>query len=66
MSKKKKENVEMLIVKAKLKEYIKSLGEFNVSADFYEEFNKKVAKLAKLAAGRTKANGRKTVAAKDV
>ncbi len=56
----------MLIVKAKLKEYIKSLGEFNVSADFYEEFNKKVAKLAKLAAGRTKANGRKTVAAKDV
>lgn len=56
----------MLIVKAKLKEYIKSIGDFNVSADFYEEFNKKVAELVKLSVGRTKANGRKTVAARDV
>ena len=58
--------IETLIVKAKIKEYIKSLGDFNVSADFYDEFNAKVAKLAKAAVGRTKANGRKTVAAKDV
>ena len=65
MSKKKK-GIEMLIVKAKLKEYIKSIGDFNVSADFYEEFNKKVAELVKLSVGRTKANGRKTVAARDV
>jgi histone H3/H4 len=59
-------DVETLIVKAKVKEFIKGIGEFNVSADFYDAFNKKVAKLAKAAVARTKANGRKTVAAKDV
>ena len=58
--------IETLIVKAKVKEYIKSIGDFNVSADFYDEFNVIVAKLAKAAVGRTKANGRKTVSAKDV
>ena len=67
MSKKKDvEPKEMLIVKTKLKEYINSLGEFNVSAGFYEEFNLRVAELARRAAKRAKNNNRKTVSAKDV
>lgn len=57
---------EMLIVKSKIKEYISSLGDFNVSAGFYEEFNLRVAELAKKAAKRAKNNNRKTVAARDV
>ncbi len=57
---------EMLIIKSKLKEYIASLGDYNVSAGFYEEFNLRVAELAKKAAKRAKHNNRKTVSAKDV
>jgi histone H3/H4 len=66
MSKKKKEVVDVLIVKSKVKDYIKSLGDFNVSGDFYDDFNMMVAKMAKNAAKRAKANGRKTVSARDV
>ena len=61
-----KKEIETLIVKSKVKDYIKTLGDFNVSAEFYDEFNTKVAKLVKLAVHRAKANQRKTVAARDV
>ena len=57
---------ETLIVKSKVREYVKSLGEFNVSGDFIETLNVKVAKLLKQAAKRTAANSRKTVAARDI
>ena len=57
---------ESLIVKSKVREYVKSLGEFNVSGDFLETLNVKVAKLLKQAAKRTAANSRKTVAARDI
>ena len=67
MSKKEKHlPKEMLIVKTKVKEYIASLGDFNVSSGFYEEFNLRVAELAKKAAKRAKHNNRKTVSARDV
>jgi len=66
MAKKKKEVIDILIVKSKVKDYVKTLGDFNVSSDFYDEFNALVAKMAKNAVERTKANGRKTVSAKDV
>lgn len=67
MSKKKKEvPAEMLIVKSKVKEYAKSLGDFNVSSEFYEEFNFRVAEMVKRAAKRAKNNNRKTIAARDV
>ena len=56
----------MLVVKSKVREYVKTLGEFNVAGDFVEALNYKVAKLLKAAAGRTKANSRKTVSAKDI
>ena len=57
---------EFLIVKTKLKEYIKSLGDYNVSEGFYEEFNLRVAEIARRCAKRASNNGRKTVSAKDV
>ena len=57
---------ESLIVKTKLKEYIKSLGDYNVSEGFYEEFNLRVAEIARRCAKRASNNGRKTVSAKDV
>jgi histone H3/H4 len=57
---------ETLIVKSKVREYVKSLGDFNVSGDFLESLNQKVGKLLKHAAKRTEANSRKTVAARDI
>jgi histone H3/H4 len=67
MSKKKKEvPTEMLIVKSKVKDYAKTLGDFNVSSEFYEEFNLRVAEMVKKAAKRAKQNKRKTIAARDV
>ena len=56
----------MLIVKSKVKDYIKELGDFNVAGDFVEALNEVTAKLLKSATERTKANGRKTVSAKDI
>ncbi|NPD88799.1 MAG: hypothetical protein HGN29_08735 [Asgard group archaeon] len=67
MSKKKKDlPTDMLIVKSKVKEYVKTLGDYNVSSEFYEVFNHKVAEMIRKAAKRTKHNNRKTVAARDV
>ena len=57
---------ELLIVKTKLRDYIKTLGDFNVSEGFYEEFNIRVAEIARRCAKRAHNNGRKTVSAKDV
>lgn len=57
---------ELLVVKTKLRDYIKSLGDYNVSEGFYEEFNIRVAELARRCANRATHNGRKTVSAKDV
>ena len=57
---------ETLIVKSKVREYVKTLGDFNVSGDFVEALNDKVGKLISYATKRTAANSRKTVAAKDL
>ncbi len=59
-------DIQMLVVKSKVREYIKTLGEFNVAGDFVDALNIQVAHLLKSAAGRTKANSRKTVSAKDI
>ena len=57
---------ETLIVKSKVREYVKTLGEFNVSGDFVEALNDQVGKIIASATRRTAANSRKTVAAKDL
>jgi len=57
---------EMLIVKSKVREYVKGIGEFNISSDFIEALNVEVADLIKKASTRTKSNSRKTLSAKDV
>lgn len=57
---------EMLIVKSKVREYVKGIGEFNISSDFIEALNVEVAGLIKKASTRTKSNSRKTLSAKDV
>ncbi|MHA1115476.1 MAG: hypothetical protein K9W45_00750 [Candidatus Heimdallarchaeum aukensis] len=68
MAKKKKAapKADILIVKSKVREYVKSLGEFQMSSDFIEALNTEVAGLIKSAAERTKANNRKTLSARDV
>ena len=53
----------MLVVKSSIKE---AVGDFNVSSDFAEELDKKVAQLVKDACSRAQANNRKTVMAKDL
>ena len=56
-----------LVVKAKIKELAKIEEKaLNVSTDFYEEINKKVATIITDACKRAKANGRNTVMGKDV
>ncbi|RMF55171.1 DUF1931 family protein [Candidatus Woesearchaeota archaeon] len=55
--------VDMIIVKAKIKE---ATGEFNVASDFIEALDAKVKDLIKEAIERAKANGRRTVMAKDL
>ena len=57
---------EMLVVKSKIREYVKSLGQFNVSGDFVEALNQEVAHLIKKATKRTEANQRKTLSARDI
>ena len=57
---------ETLIVKSKVREYVKTLGDFNVSGDFVDALNEKVGKIIAYATKRTAANARKTVAAKDL
>ncbi|MBY9001349.1 MAG: hypothetical protein KGD64_10565 [Candidatus Heimdallarchaeota archaeon] len=68
MSKKKtkEETIEMLIVKSKIKEYVKTLGDYNVSSEFYDTLNLEVAKLVKKASKRATRNSRKTVSSRDV
>ena len=56
----------MLVVKSKVKEYVKSLGDYQVSGDFVDALNEQVAGIIKYATKRTAANARKTVSAKDV
>jgi len=52
-----------LIVKSKIKAAVKEL---NVSSDVPEALNKKVEHLLKEAAERAKANGRRTLQARDL
>ena len=54
---------EDLIVKSKIKSAVKDL---NVSGDVAEALNKRVLKLLEEAAQRAKANGRRTLQARDL
>jgi histone H3/H4 len=52
-----------LVVKAKIKE---AVGDLNVSSDFADTLDKKVAELVKSACDRAISNNRRTVMAKDL
>ena len=54
---------EGVIVKAKIKEYSNGL---NVAGDFAPALNKKVEDMLETAVARAKANGRRTIMAKDL
>jgi len=54
-----------LIVKSKLKDFIRELG-FNTSSDVEEALNEIVKDLVTKASKRTKANYRKTLSGKDL
>jgi len=58
-----KQMAELLVVKAKLKDVVKDM---NVSGDFAEALSEEVRKLILKAAERSKANGRRTVGARDL
>ena len=56
-----------LVVRVQAKELAKiNSKQLNVSADFYEELNKKTEAIIKKACERAVANGRTTVMGKDV
>ncbi len=54
---------ELLVVKSKLKE---AVGDMNVSGDLAEALSDEVESMLKKACQRAKANGRKTVGARDL
>ncbi|MEA3254413.1 MAG: DUF1931 domain-containing protein [Candidatus Altiarchaeota archaeon] len=54
---------ELLVVKSKIKDYV---GDMNVSGDFAGALSEKIEGLIRDAAERAKANGRKTVQARDL
>ena len=53
----------MLVVKSQIKE---AVGDLNVASDLAEALDKEVDALLKKACERCKANGRRTVSAKDL
>ena len=53
----------MLVVKSKIKEFATDM---NVSSDFADALDKKVGALVTEACERSKANGRKTIQARDL
>ncbi len=53
-----------LVVKNAVKELVK--GKFNIGSDFYKALDAEVKALVKNAAERAKANGRKTIQARDL
>ncbi|MFT4308002.1 MAG: DUF1931 domain-containing protein [Candidatus Woesearchaeota archaeon] len=57
-----------LIVKAKVKDFVvQAAGEnMSVASDFADSLNDEVQELVKRAIARARANGRKTIMAKDV
>lgn len=57
--------MENLVVQSKVRELFKQLG-CNTGSDAVDQLNKEVARIVKVAAERTKQNGRKTVKAADV
>ena len=54
---------ELLVVRSKLKSVV---GDMNVAGDLGDALSKKVESILKEAAERAKANGRRTVQAKDI
>lgn len=54
---------EMLVVRSKVKDFVKDM---NVAGDFADALSKEVEGLIKKAAARAKANGRRTVQARDL
>ena len=62
---KKKTSDESLIVKSKIKEYIKG-KDCNTSSGLYDALSEEVKKALDKAIDRAKANGRKTIQPKDI
>ena len=62
----KAKEAEMLLVKSKVREYVKKMGNYNIGSDFIEALNQEVAGLIERATKRTAANNRKTLSARDV
>ncbi|MHA1223345.1 MAG: DUF1931 domain-containing protein [Candidatus Heimdallarchaeaceae archaeon] len=56
----------MMIVQSKVRDYIKELGDYKVGGDLLKALDEKLEAIVKSAAMRAKANGRKTVSARDL
>ncbi len=63
---KKKNPAPMLVVQSKIREYLKSTGDYNIGSDLFDAVSKSVASILDDAASRAKLNGRKTIQARDV
>ncbi len=56
----------MLIVQSKIRESIKKAGDFKVGGDLLKALDEELEVIVKKACERAKANGRKTVSARDL
>ena len=56
----------MIVVRTQIKEIVKEEGINNISEDFFDRLDKKVADVIRKSCARAKENTRKTVMGKDV
>ncbi|MHA2171544.1 MAG: DUF1931 domain-containing protein [Candidatus Kariarchaeaceae archaeon] len=66
MAKKKKKEQEILVVQSKVRDFLKSQGDYNIGSDLVAAVSGRVETVLQDAARRAKENGRKTIQARDV
>ena len=65
-SKKKGSSGEILVVQSKVREYLKSQGDYNIGGDVFEAVSARIERILERAAERAAANNRKTIQGKDI
>jgi len=65
-SSKKAKKAEILVVQSKVREHVKTLGDYNIGSDLMAAVSDRVGQLLQDAADRAAGNGRKTIQARDV
>ena len=63
---KKSSSGEILVVQSKVREYLKSQGDYNIGGDVFEAVSGRIERMLERASERAAANNRKTIQGKDI